>query len=104
MGLEVVLVFLAAFGVLCVLWALFGQLLPGHKGMVLVYHANGAEPDAVARYYCWLRGMGILRSPLIVVDGGLTDRQSRMLQGHGIEICKPEELACRIEQERKKLG
>lgn len=105
MGMEIVLVFLAAFGVLCVLWTLFGHLLPGNKGTVLVFFANGTELDAVVRYYSWLRGLGVLRSPLIIVDGALTQMQRQSLQQRqGIEICDPEALACRIEQERRKLG
>ena len=105
MAMDIIVAVFAAFGLLFALWSLFGFLLPGQKGAVMVIYADGTEPENAVRYYCWLRDMGLLRGPLIVVDGGLTDRQHQMLlRRHGIEICDPQELTCRIEQERKKLG
>ena len=105
MAMDIIIAVFAAFGLLFVLWSMLGFLLPGQKGMVMVYYADGTELENTIRYYCWLRDMGLLRCPLIVVDGGLTDRQYQMLlRKQGIEICGSQELTDRIEQERKKLG
>ena len=107
MASWIVLSVLAAFGALCVLWALFGFLLPGQQGAVLVCLCRpGHGEEAILRHYGWLRGLGLLRAPLLLVDGGLTEEeQSRLLRGRqGVEICGPEELTSRLEQERNRLG
>lgn len=98
---------LAAFGALCVLWALFGFLLPGQRGAVLVCLCRpGHEEEAILRHYGWLRGLGLLRAPLLLIDGGLTEEErARLLKGRpGVELCGPEILALRLEQERNRLG
>lgn len=84
--------FFAAFGAFSVLWAVFGWLLPGGKGCALVCVG---DPDAgILSRYRWLRGMGFLNCPLlIVVDEALPDDR-------GIEICSREQLVSRLEQER----
>ena len=85
---------LAAFGLLCALWALFGWLLPGLKGGVLVI-CGTPEPETFARIKL-LRGLGFLDCPLILV--GNWDQKFP-----DTEICSPEELPSRLEMERKRF-
>lgn len=93
----IILSVLAAFGVLCVLWTFFGFLLPGQKGTYMVYTCRGENLDALIRRCRWLRDLGLIRSPLLIVDRGMTEEQLQALDGkYGIEICRPEELADRI--------
>lgn len=96
---------LAAFGTLSVLWALFGFLLPGQRDGAMVYLCRGRE-EAVIRRYAWLRDLGILHCPLILVDCALPEEERLRLIGnrHGVEFCGLEELTARLEQERKSVG
>ena len=96
---------LAAFGALAVLWALFGFLLPGHRGLAMVYLCRGRE-EAVVRRYIWLRDLGLLHGPLILVDCALPEEERLCLIGnrHGVEFCDLEALSARLEQERKNVG
>lgn len=91
---------LAAFGLVCALWAALGWLLPGSTGAALVCLAlPGEAEEAVARRYRWLRELGFFSGPLLLV------RQDAQAQPPypGMEFCEPEELLSRLELERKKL-
>lgn len=104
MATWIVLGVLAAFGALSVLWALFGFLLPGQRGAVTVClcRGKGAEEQLIRRQR-WLRDMGLIHCPLILLDGGLTEREKESLTRGGLTVCDMAELSARIEQERKKL-
>lgn len=95
---------LAAFGALCALWAVFGFLLPGQQGAVTVClcHGGGQEEHLIRRHR-WLRDMGLIHSPLVLLDGGLTEEERVRLTRQGITICDMAELSARLEQERRKL-
>ena len=104
--LWIILIILAAFGLLCAVWALFGVFLPGQRGAVMVCVCRGAaEEEQILRHCAWLRDLGLFRGPLLLVDAGMTpDERSRLLRcGRGGEICTTEELASRLEQERNRL-
>ena len=96
---------MAAFGVLSVFWVLFGFLLPGQRGTVMVHVCHGREEAAVRRYR-WLRDMGFLHSRLILVDSSLSDEERARLCGHSrdVEFCALAELTARLEQEREGVG
>ncbi len=83
----------AAFGALCVLWALLGWLLPGGKGSALV--CFGLPDEEILTRIKWLRSMGLLNIPLLVVaeEPGFGSAE--------MEICTGEELLSRLKQERK---
>ncbi len=96
LGLVILCVF-AAFGVLCVLWVLLGCLLPRYCGTAMVCACHGEDPDGLIRRHRWLRDLGLIHCPLILVDCGMTEQQKHLLEGrHGIEICTPEELSQRV--------
>lgn len=103
----IILTVLAAFGGLCVLWTLFGFLLPGQRGAAVVCICRGnAREEQIIRYYGWLRDLGLVHAPLLLVDSGITeDERARLLRcRQGIEICTMEELPSRLEQERNRIG
>ena len=89
----VVLGALAAFGLLSALWAALGWLLPSGKGCALVCRGE-PDPGIVSRWK-WLRGLGLLRCPLIAVDAEQTNGE--------IEICAGEDLLARLEMERNQF-
>ena len=86
---------LAAFGLVSVLWALFGWLLPVCRRDWLLCPGRPGEPGFVP-VYLWLRGMGIVRCPLILLDLGLSDMEKRDLAAKGIELYGPSELSERL--------
>lgn len=83
---------LAAIGLLSVLWALCGWLLPGGHGCVLVCY--GTPDEGICSRYRWLRGTGLLNCPLVAVDA------VQMPPGEDLEQCAGEHLVDRLKQER----
>lgn len=86
--------FLAAFGLLCVIWTLLGFLLPDGKGCVLC-RIGPLDEGSLWRYQ-WLRGMGFLTVPLLIVAEESGECFS------GTEVCSREDLLSRLEWERKR--
>ena len=87
---------LAAFGLLSILWAALGWLLPGGRGMALVCVG---EPDAgILARYKWLRSLGLMACPLIAAAEDATP-----VPYDGVEICEPENLLSRLELERVQI-
>ena len=58
---------LAAFGALCVLWVLFGFLLPGCGGGVIFCLSREENARHIFRRYRWLRDLGLVRSRLVIL-------------------------------------
>jgi hypothetical protein len=85
---------LAAFGCFCAVWAVFGWLLPGLKGSMLVY--AGVPGEEILARYRLLKGMGLLNCPLLVVAETQQDNLD-------FEICSGEDLLPRLEWERKRF-
>lgn len=73
---TVLLVFLAACGVVLLAWCLFGLLLEPVFGreMVTLYfvRGNGADLERRVRAYGWLRDGRITGGRMVLVDCGLT--------------------------------
>ena len=86
---------LAAFGCFCAVWAAFGWLLPGLEGCVLV--CMGTPKREILARSKWLRGMGLLNIPLLVVADAGTEAVPET------EICSREELIHRLEWERNRF-
>jgi hypothetical protein len=105
MAALIVLTVLGAFGLLCALWAVFGFLIPGGRGAATVLLCRGeAGEEAVVQRYLWLYNTGLIRSPLLIVDCGLSAKDRNWLQQHPITICTAQELQEKLEQERAHLG
>jgi len=85
---------LAAFGALSLLWALFGWLLPAASGCAVVFY--GAAEGEIFTVFKWLRSLGLLKCPVLVVTeealSGLPD----------VEYCTGEELLPRLKEERNR--
>jgi len=97
---------LAAFGLLCMLWSLFGWLIPGSRGGVLLcLGVAGLTEDAFFHRICFLRDLGLLRLPLIIVDSQLEEPERKKLaHTYGeIELCSWEELPQLLELERREI-
>ena len=86
---------LAAFGLLSLLWATFGWLLPGGKGCAVV--CCGMPDEGILTRFKWLKSLGLLNCPLIIIA---EDAQSVPPE---TEICSREELLLRLEWERKRF-
>lgn len=91
----VALALLAAIGAMSALWAALGWLLPGGEGMALV--CAGAPDENMVRRYRWLRGLGLLRCPLLATQAG------PWRDVDGMEVCAPEQLLSRLELEREHI-
>ncbi len=83
---------LGAYGLLCMLWAVFGWLLP--KGGGCAVCCLEVPEELVLRRLRWLRGMGLWDVPILVIT-----EQVRELPGD-LETCSREELIARLERER----
>lgn len=90
--------FLAAVGLLSLLWALAGWMLPLCRKGVLIYRGAPGE-WSFAPTYLWLRSLGLIRCRLMVIDLDLEENLRTWMKDQGIEICTAEELP-----ERLKLG
>ena len=103
MGGYVILACLAAFGALCALWVLLGGWLTGCRGGELMIRCARGTEVAVLRRYRWLRGMGLVRARLILLDNGLQPslRQELECRNPDVEFIMPEQLAARMEQGAK---
>lgn len=87
---------LAAFGVLCALWAGLGWLLPAGRGCALV--CFGLPDEGMRSRYRWLHAMGWFTGPMIAVSEG-DDR----IPYCETEICEPGALLSRLEWERNRF-
>ena len=84
---------MAAFGVLCALWAMLGWLLPGAKGCILVCY--GVPDSEILTRSKWLKSLGLLDVPLLAVV------KEQETPCPGAELCSCEDLLSRLELERK---
>ena len=79
MILYVLLGLLAAFGLLCILWALFGFFLPGSSRCTIVLLCKPEKEAPLLRRLLWLRELGVLRYSILLGGRGLTARQRRYI-------------------------
>ena len=93
MGAYICVGMLAAFGLWCALWTVFGWLGLKEPGMVCVCRP-GPHLSAVIRRWNRLRSWNLLSGRLLVMDEGLTEQQKMdiLRQGREIEFCRPEDL------------
>lgn len=73
---DALLAVICICGLALVGWWLFGLLLrplPGREVKVVIPGRGGGEKlEQQVRSFLWLRGMGLLRCPLVIADAGLT--------------------------------
>ncbi len=105
--LETIIGALAAFGALSAVWVGFGWLLlRGRPGRAAYFCMDGEDPEPVLRELGWLRGLGLFRGKLWIVDGALSAQERARLvrRYHNTEFCSSEELPERLKQERNGFG
>ena len=98
----IVLCVLAAFGLTCTGWALFGWCFGSDKGCILLGLGRGKAWSRLLTRYRFLHRFGLLRCPLILVGSPLSP-QARDALRHThpeIEFCTLEELPARLETEK----
>jgi hypothetical protein len=98
MGCGILVTVLAAWGLLCAIWAAAGWLLPGSAPVTVVVLWPGTKPEPVIARCRWLLGLGLLRGRLIVTGNPLPADPAI---GNHVEICGLEELPARLELERE---
>ena len=73
---DIPLAVICAFGLAVVGWGLFGLLLrprPGGEAwVVLPGRGEGEGLEQLVRSFIWLRGMGLLRCPIVIANVDLT--------------------------------
>ena len=89
---------MASFGAVCILWTVFGWLLPGGSGGVVIC---GPDPWFLRRYL-FLRDLGLMNVQLILVAQTLSEAEEKWLQRRCAEIVvvKPGDLPRHLELER----
>lgn len=93
MGVYVCMGMLAAFGLWCVLWTVFGGLRMKEPGMVCICR-HGSRLETVIRRWNRLRSWNLLSGRLLVIDLDLTEQEKTdiLRLGREIEFCRPEDL------------
>lgn len=96
---------LAAFGLLCLLWVLYGCLLGKAKGGLWICLCDGSREENLVLRYQQLRGAGFLCCPLVLVDSTLSAKEQALLQRRcaGIEFCTKAQLPRRLEMEKERF-
>ena len=73
---DVLLAAVCALGLAFVGWWLFGLMLrplPGRSARVVITgRGEGEKLEQQVRSFLWLRGLGLLRCPVVIADAGLT--------------------------------
>jgi len=88
---------LAAFGLICAVWIGCGLMLPRIAGGAAVLTGPlDRETMDTARRWVWLREMGLLYTPLVALEEGLTGYEREWLICNGFEICSREALTVRL--------
>ena len=98
--MQILVGVLAAFGLMCALWCLFGLWLSGGRGWVAVCYAGKTQTAALRRCR-WLRNWGLYRGPILLVCREENREMPELLsrEAENIEICTLEALPARLELE-----
>ncbi len=106
-------IFLQAVGILFLLWVAFGWLVfGGQRGGVCVRLCHKGQRDGAERFLrccVWLREMGLLHMPVVLVDRGLSGSEREELlcltqNRPEIILSSPEELLEILEKEVREIG
>ena len=91
---------LAAYGLLCALWTVFGLWFSGARGWAAVCCA-GPEQTGALRRCRWLRSWGLLRGPILLVSPQKAPQLPAALarETENVEFCTLEALPARLELE-----
>jgi hypothetical protein len=101
MALMILFSALCAWGALSLTWVLLGWLLCGDFTALIFCPSRMRHPDGAIARYVWLRGLGVLREPLLIV-GDIEESEQTILKKiyPDVEFLRPDTLADRLELER----
>lgn len=97
---QIVFTVLAAWGLLCALWAGFGWLLSGSRPVTLVVLCPKEYPEGILDRLLLLDRLGLLRCRIIAAADA---RERLKAQYESIEFCTLADLPARIEAERERI-
>ena len=89
MALYVCIGMLAAFGLVWVLWLIYGMCCGKPDGLLLIVSGRG---QGLIRRCLWLRELGLLRSRMAVISPELDAVEIWWLRQYGIEIWPSQDL------------
>ncbi len=110
---QMLSIFLQASGVLLILWITLGFLVLGAErgGMCVRVCREGdvVQVEAFVRSCAWLREMGFLRVPVLLVDMGMTENELFRLESFisnrkDVFLCGEGELTRILEKEAEVHG
>ncbi len=102
--MQILIGVLAAFGLLCALWCLFGLWLSGGRGWVAVCCQGKTQTGALRRCRL-LRSWGLLRGRIFLVSREENREPGALArETENIEICTLAELPARLELEFQNAG
>ena len=94
----VILALMAAFGIWCAAFLLFGWLFSeDDRAIMICLLPEDRFPDGIITRFRWLREMGLVRPPLLIVSQPIQPEQP------DVEYCSLQDLPARLELERNKL-
>ncbi len=93
----VLLAVLAGLGARRLGWALFGGVLPVSRKGWLLYPGRAGQLEFVP-LYLWLRGAGLVKSPLLVADLGLSCEERAYLADRDVPCLGQEALRRQLEE------
>lgn len=82
---------LAAMGLMSLGWCLMGWLFPAGRDGWLLCPVQGSRAGFVP-VYLWLRQLGLVRCPLLVLDLGAEPQLRQALKRKELIFCTPEQL------------
>lgn len=93
MILYVLLGLLAAFGLFCMIWVLFGFLLPGSRRCSVILLCSPKDEAAMLCRLVWLREIGLLRCKMLLGGRGIPAHQRAQIRKKYpfVEFCDPED-------------
>ena len=92
---------LAAFGVVCVLWTIYGLCCGKPDGTLLILSRGN---QGLLRRCLWLREMGFLTCPMVLVDPDLDALDELWVMSRGVEIWRTSCLGEVCDTGDKKYG
>lgn len=100
MAWSILLGALAAWGLLCGLWAGLGWLLDGGQEQIIVLCPETAHPEQTAARYRWLRSLGLLRGRITLVCDGIGPAELEILgrKYTDMEFCSRDAFGSRQER------
>ena len=92
---------LAAFGLVCVLWLIYGLCCVKAEGTLVIL---GGAGQGLIRRCLWLREMGLLSCPMVLIDPELDEMDGLWLRSRGVEIWRTSPLGEADDTGEKKYG